>query len=326
MKNLLKLGEEKLEVLPSRDKIRLPKNVWGRYQEDYDNGRVERFFTTNIGHNWDEVYSKYCKLEWLPKQYKNMETVRQHITVDTFIKDEKVHFIEKYGSGEKTIESAFYKRDILYIHPTTKILCSYRGKHINYKKKHAEQDAKTMRILGDYHQLLKFDGIWHEVKGKVVPSDIVVIDGLHWRKSNFEPVYRERRNEHVIGVERELLLPGGIKTKTYKIIDGKIAVPDVPYGYRYEKKPIGPRDRMIEEKTSRPAWSWRNVDRNRLKITLCRQLGRKELKHHGLKNDVKIFGPRCKKCGGVAGKDCLYHICSVCDKYKEDCKCYGDRR
>jgi hypothetical protein len=59
---------------------------------------------------------------------------------------------------------------MFYVHPKTKILCHYKPKKVNYRKIQEEEEAKTFRILGDYHQLLKFDGIWYEVKGKIIEN------------------------------------------------------------------------------------------------------------------------------------------------------------
>lgn len=300
MKNLLsKIEREKLDDLPTKDKIRIPADRWGRYRQDYPHTKVWRFFRSQVGHNWDEVYSKYCKLDWIPKQYKNMEQVRWVVTVDTFLKDGKVCFIDRF-SGESTVESTYYHKEVLYVHPETKTLCLYSGKHVDWKKKRAEEEAKTLKILGDYHQLLKLNGIWYEVKGEPVKPNIVKIDGLHWRITDRKPSFFTRTCIFNGKVFSEIIPPDG----PYKIIDGKIAYPcSEPSPYN---RTVGPKDRMIKDNVKRPVWTWRDVDTNSVKIILFKQLNHKELKYHGLTNDTPVDGTVCKKCGGISGKTCLY--------------------
>ena len=307
MKNLAVKNEELLEELPSHSKMRpAPKagRVYPRYEDRWYNfpySKIERFLKSNVGNVWDDVYSKYCHLEWLHKRFKNREWAERNIIVNTFMKDGKVWHVD--SNGEYPIgEYRYGRQDTYYIHPKTKLLCLIKHKPSNYSKKYAEKEAKTMRILGDYHQLLKINGIWYEVRGKPKESDIIEIDGLHYRhvKCNVPPMFGSG----------------------YKNINGKWYVP-CQDRQKYLGKPIGPRDRMILNREDIPL-SWRLRNDDSITITLYRQLNSKDLHKYGLKNDVVLMGKVCKKCGGEVGKVCIFHVCTNCGKYKgEDCKCPG---
>lgn len=324
MKNLALEKPEKLEELSNHARMRqndnLARGIRGHYhnRNDYPWKRVWRFIASNIGKNWDEVYSKYCKLDWVPHRFKTTEQIGHTVILNTFCRDGEVWYYTKYSSGESRMSDEY--RESFYVHPKNKILCRQVPKRNDRKKEYAIEQAKTMRVLGHYHQLLKLNGIWHEVKGEPVKSDIIEIDGLHYLLSNFKII-------------RKPYVHGGIEVKTidfplgaptdgnYKIIGEKVYE---PYKYhRNDKNKVGPKDRLLEENPKRSLYYGQRKNHDSVKITLCRQLNSKELKKHGIQNDRNIVGIRCKKCGGIAGRDCINHICSACGKYyKEDCKCY----
>ena len=297
MKNLANLIEDSIEYvdnLPSRDKVRPPKDGRDHYKgEDYPWKKVYRFLVSRVGRPWDRVFSEYVHLDWIPRQYKTENQIAHSVILNTFIKDGKVWYFDRgYFSGERPIEEScggFYcHSEVFYVHPQTKILCYYKPKKIDYKKRMAKEEAKTFRILGNYHQLVKIKGIWHEVKGEPVESDIVVIDGLHYRKVKTKPLPQPP----TMTFFGRKVVPD---KPPYKMVDGKYLVP-VDYRWRDENK-IGPRDRLIDDNYKDSIW--RRLDYNSVKITVYRQLNHKELKKHGLKNDVKIVGKPCKVCGNI---------------------------
>lgn len=75
-------------------------------------------------------------------------------------------------------------------------------------------------------------------------------------------------------------------------------LPDDSLVWNKERK--APHDILLESNSTSYWWSpYRDKSHPYVKITLKRQLGSKELKHHGLKNDLPDEGvPRCEKCGG----------------------------
>ena len=293
MKNLANLIEESIESidnLPSRDKVRPPEDGRDHYKGcDYPWGKVYRFLTSRVGRPWDRVFSEYVHLDWIPRQYKTQEQISHSVLLNTFMRDGKVWYYDKYlSNNERQLEDCggyWRHSELLYVHPTTKVLCYYKPKRIDYKKQQAEERAKTFRILGDYHQLIKTNGIWHEIKGEPVKSEIIEINGLHYRP--------------LIG----LPLP----SKSCKMIGGQIYM-GCP---RDDRKTIGPRERMMEENDPnyrRNYYRFNSKNYDSVKITHCRQLNSKELKKHGLKNDVKpITYKKCEVCGNYGDKEPCYH-------------------
>ena len=296
MKNLANLIEDSIEYvdnLPSRDKVRPPKDGRDHYKgEDYPWKKVYRFLTSRVGRPWDHVFSEFVHLDWIPRQYKTENQIAHSVLFNTFMRDGKVWYFDKYlSNNERQLEDCggyWRHSELFYIHPVTKLLCYYKPKKIDYKKRMAKEEAKTFRILGDYHQLVKIKGIWHEVKGEPIESDIVVIDGLHYRKVKTKPLPQPP----TMTFFGRKVVPD---KPPYKMVDGKYLVP-VDYRWRDENK-IGPKDRLIDDDYKDSIW--RRLDYHSVKITLYRQLNHKELKKHGLKNDVKIVGKPCKVCGNV---------------------------
>ena len=94
----------------------------------------------------------------------------------------------------------------LYVDPDTRLVCvSKPHKRPNYAKEQQEKRNQMVRILGDYHQLLKINGIWYEVKGtpkelmntfsmwlhryrRCGPRDILIgEDHAWWRRGSERP-------------------------------------------------------------------------------------------------------------------------------------------
>jgi len=319
VKNLTVEKEEWLEELPSHSGMRkaaLADRIFQRDRGLYCScpwKKIDRFLKSNVGKPWDEVYSKYCHLEWLDKVFKNREWGEKNVIMNTFMKDGKVWHID---NGEYPVGGCRYgKRDTYYVHPKTKILCFIKHQPTNWAKNRAKEEAKTMKILNDYHQLLKVDGIWYEVKAVPREPKHVVINGLHYRYIKESTI---EQHDFKLGVGTKVNKPDDIG---YVRINGRLAVPCSGPRYR-DCKSIGHRDRMILDRKN-ISLSWRWINRDSITITLQRQLNRKDLKKYGLKNDVIVLRDTCKKCGGEIGKICFSHVCHKCGKYRgEDCKCY----
>lgn len=335
MKNLLVLDTEKLEELPKKQR-RDPKenhnerlySKWYKWRSSYPYKKVEHFLKDNRGNHIDEVYSKYCKLEWLDKSFKNREWFSKNVYLTTELKDNKI-LVHKEGRYFETLDDTAWISDCYYVHPESHTLKYWHRSYINWKKKHKEEQSKICRILGDYHQLLKLDGVWHEVKAEPIKSNIVKIDGRHWKVLDCPVVYHERTSEHVRGVERELVLPASIdqSEREYKIVNGKIAIPYVQPMFCWNiERECGSKDVMITSTNTNNfdkylvrGWKWKSG----IKLISCKQCGHKMLKKHGLKNDLKIDGPKCKKCGGIVGKVCKYHFCRKCRlMVADECTCF----
>lgn len=294
MKNLSNIDIEKIEKLPQKSKVRFESDFDRRsYRWDFPWNKVHRFLVSRTGKKWDEIFSEYVHLEWIPTQYRNQHQMRNMVVFDTFMKEGKIWYYENRGhfvystsdknkggvNNEHLIEDYnAWRGECFYIHPTTKILCFHkRIPKSDYKKKQSELTAKTFRVLGNYHQLVKVYGTWYEVKGKPTPSDIFEYKGLHYK-------YIKTCN---------------LVDDNYIKIDGKLAVP-VSYG-RYRDKSIGPRECMVSGICKNFPYNFDgdSKDYHSIKLTLYRQLNSKQLKKYGLTNDLKGFEKRCEKCGNT---------------------------
>ena len=313
MKNLAEKDIEAVEELPSRAKVRPPDGGWGHYNDDYPWNKVDRFLHSRVGKKWDDVYSEFHRLEWVPARHKNLEQLEHSILFHTFMKDGKVWYFDKYlSNGERPIDELatpnnyYYSRDdVFYIHPESKLLLYKKKKsNSNYTKRRKAEDAKTFRVLGDYHQLLKLRGTWFEVKGKPVKDEVIKVDGLHYREVPLKPwqkIINGQLISEITTVSSGMVSGRIVPEKTYyKIWQGKLLEPvKTLYGYKYRSRDsdIGPRDRMISDGVY--SFQTRHANSDSVKITLYRQLSSKDLKKYGLKNDIKLpFGKRCDVCGG----------------------------
>jgi len=280
---------DEIEDLPSRDAIR-PRGVWFRYGEDMPWKKVHRFLVSRVGEFWNDIFSEYVHLEWVPEKYKTREQIANSVLVNTYMKDGKVYYFDKYcdrDNNEKTIDDyRFGYGDCFYVHPITGKLCYRQTKKSCHKKEHAEKLAKTFRILGDYHQLIKRNGVWYEVKGKPIESDVVIIDGLHYKYIKSIPEI-EQSDTYFFGRK---VVPDKLP---YKIFNGRYIV---PHTYHNKGKPIGPRDCMDKSVDYNTSF-YNRFDYDSIKITLSRQLNKKELKKYGLTNDKKTIGKSCAVCG-----------------------------
>lgn len=319
MKNLLQhsVDVDSFDELPNRSKI--PKDSRRGYRgrawrSTYPHNKVLRFLESRVGHYWNDVFSEFCHLEWMPEGHKTKEQLSWNVIFETTMKDGVVHFIEE-GSGDiLPLEKHWRNRNMFYIHPTTQRLC-----RVEKKKEETVNKPEKIKILGNYHQLVKVKGFWYEVKGE--PKDenksanIIEKNGLHYQvipEKDLPPIH-----------ERNFAWGKGKNAKDinyfdnhYMIVDGKVVKP-VQRNTRsyYDGNQIGPKDPMVNLEDGiagyyHPYNYGRRWNYDSIKITLYRQLTTKELKRHGLKNDTQpLPTKKCPKCGGF---DCILH------KTKED--------
>lgn len=160
---------EKLEDLPRKAKIREGMGYRDYSHGDYPWKRVKRWILSKVGQNINDVTKEFVKLLWIPKQYRTFHQLSNyHIETNTFLNDKKeicffLRFPSSHSGYQKVNE---YWNDVIYVNPVTKVICFHKQKKTNWTKIYREREAKTMRVLGDYHQLLKLNGIWYEVKAE----------------------------------------------------------------------------------------------------------------------------------------------------------------
>jgi len=207
MKNLLQhLDIEKIEELPSRER----NHDYSWENDDYRGKnfpyrRVMRWLESQEGNHIDSVIHKFVNLKWLLPAYRILDELRRKIEMNTFIENGKICFYSSWCYWGKRgpyriIENEMSK--VIYVHPETRLVCVHRPPtEESWKKLEQKKLNKKLRILGDYHQLYKQNGIWYEVKAepidrgnqksiigwgvKLKPTDIILET-----KSGFMPSFR----------------------------------------------------------------------------------------------------------------------------------------
>ena len=156
------ITEEKLEELPSRERI--IRDSHGQDRTNYPFRKIYNWLHAQVGRPLYQITSDWVRLDWLPKQYRTYSHLCKQIEVNTFIEKGEVYYYARFGyyvftSGPKLVKGEFL--ELLYIHPESELLMLHKPSKIKRVKK-----PETMRVLGDYHQLLKIKGIWFEVRAK----------------------------------------------------------------------------------------------------------------------------------------------------------------
>jgi hypothetical protein len=172
MKNLINDNLDRIENLPIRAPIKQAcreRECRCEYKGWNGRRRVRRWLESKVGEKWAHVGSDFVCLEWVPMEKRTFSFLRDFVITDTFMEKGKVYFLDSSpGHGAcSEVELDTLWSEIFYVHPETRSLAVKRKK---FKKSctkiRKEEEQKTFRILGDYHQLLKIKGIWYEMKGR----------------------------------------------------------------------------------------------------------------------------------------------------------------
>lgn len=264
--NLANLNIDNLDKLPKKERFDAENKSWDKQHNYFPYHRLYRWLCSWVGYSWKSAFSAYLVQDWIPKEYRTFREFSRQVATTTFKKGKKIYYHDDmsfYGESERPVEGS---SDLIYVHPDTQEICLYKAPHINYDKLRAEEKAKYLRILGDYHQIAKIDGIWYEIKAVPVKPEVIEVDGLHYRIV-----------EHT--------LPITITIMGYNVI---------PVQGKQWENPIGPKDPLVTK--------MRDYRKNSdsVRITYYKQLNSAELKKHGVKNDRPKLGvwKKCKICGG----------------------------
>jgi hypothetical protein len=178
-----------LDDLPSYEGKRLVRNVAQKYRwnADVSRSRVERWLKSKVGEDFDNVFSEWTKLSWLPSRLRNLEYFKWFVETEVVFKDDQASFVfhfHRYGFIYPLSNS-------LYLDPNTKkIAFAEPLKKKSWKKAEAEKIAQRCIFLGDYHQLCKIDGIWYEIH--LNPSVNVTIYDYSLKKLVYKTAITEK--------------------------------------------------------------------------------------------------------------------------------------
>jgi len=206
--NLITKDTDNLEELPGREKF--TDHSRDREHDGFPYKRIRRWIDSCVGRNIDDVIHDFVHLNWVPLQERRASTLRRYIEFDTFLKNNEVYYYTEYGMMHQynnynnyvSVKSGCGKT--IYVDPVTKMVSVYMGPSAKSKwiELRNKQFEARCRILGDYHQLCKIDGIWYEVKGEVLPphalgwgyerknpTDILVEPSFSWQNRNTKIPY-----------------------------------------------------------------------------------------------------------------------------------------
>jgi len=167
---------EKLETFPRREAMHRHRPANGcqcswcyeKRTEHYPAGRVLRWLSAHVGTKWDDIVREFVNATWLAPQYRQYSKLCEHVEVNTFMRDKEVwSHADYHPNNEFKIADSYYR--VFYVDPRTHDLCCKKRVPRTRRAVYEEEERKTMRILGDYHQLLRINGIWYEVRGEPGP-------------------------------------------------------------------------------------------------------------------------------------------------------------
>ena len=168
--NLVVKNLEKLEELPNKEK---PTHT---YSDKYYNRnyfpyrRVYRFLRSRVGKLEADIVSEFLKCKWIPATERTYTKFRELVETNTFIKNKEIYYYDEYafnGSFERRVKDHrnhyYYSCSLFYINPIDKTLQIVP----TYPVEPFKKNDNTIKILGDYHQFLKLNGVWYEIKAEL---------------------------------------------------------------------------------------------------------------------------------------------------------------
>ena len=196
--------DDYLENLPRREKFQDHSRDCYNPNSDFPWRHFCRFLESCVGRHIDDVIHDYVNADWVPVRERLASKIADVVVMNTFMENGEIyHYGRKYGHGiEKVSELNRYNYiPALYVHPDTRILCKVeRVSRKTWCTIQQKERDKVVKILGDYHQLLKLNGIWYEVKAEVDvntnfiyytrgPHEILIGDSLYtWYSKDRKPV------------------------------------------------------------------------------------------------------------------------------------------
>jgi hypothetical protein len=191
--------EEKLENLPSRE-----RNHDYSWENDKYFGwnfswrRMQRWLESNLGKNVDTVIHNYVHAKWVPKEFRLAHNLRRHLEFNTFVgEDKKIYYYSDYPTPWRDRDDSAMPveggQKIFYVHPVSKTICIYTPPtRKSYQKKQQEARDARCRILGNYNQLYKLNGIWYQIKAGIIsnPTNLKPHDIILETIINFPPSFK----------------------------------------------------------------------------------------------------------------------------------------
>lgn len=180
------MREEKLEELPKFEKT-AKSDIW-EYRSNFPYKRTMNWIEGNVGKNIDGIAHRFVNLYWLPVEYRNLGTLFRYVQNNTFLENGEVHYFDDTPCRQQhSYKVSDQSCRVYYVHPVSKALEVWRPlKRESFLSRNKREQAKYLRVLAPYHQLVKKDGIWYEVKAQII-EDLKFTDGVFM--NNFYYLY-----------------------------------------------------------------------------------------------------------------------------------------
>lgn len=173
--NLVIKSEDELDDMASFERFPDLSRDDGRghyFGCDFPYSRLKRWLRSKVGQNIDMVISDFCHAEWIPKAQRTVAKFKEMVETSTFEKGGKIYYNSRYNTEPQLVDGHTHFRGYLfYVNPRSRALEYFKRTPEDYKAIHQQELDKRVRILGNYHQLYKQDGIWYEVKGEKTDTE-----------------------------------------------------------------------------------------------------------------------------------------------------------
>lgn len=171
-------GQDKLDNLPSREpSAKRWRDCGGRSNFPYNH--LYRWLEANVGKNFDSVIHEFVNANWVPIESRQAHELYRNVEIHTFMENGKVWYYDRYAHGPNGFKRMVEKEGTrtFYVDPRTRQLAVFKPRqNQDYMTRYRAERRARMRVIGDYHQIYKQNGIWYEVKGKPVETSPTAYD------------------------------------------------------------------------------------------------------------------------------------------------------
>lgn len=163
--NYANVREDVMDRMPSKESFKGNKDYNYRGTgNNFPYCRFKRWLESKEGNDIDDISSEYIKLKWIPVEYRRVSSLSRYVEMNTFMVGDKVAYYSDSCMDIWIVGESNYRKEY-YVDPCSYKLCIFRPRKVVYKR---EDD--NVRVIGEYHQYNRVNGIWYEVKAEVVDN------------------------------------------------------------------------------------------------------------------------------------------------------------
>lgn len=147
--------------MPSRESMRKvdhwdDRDYWG--DDDIPFDRIRRWIKSKVGGSFNNVFSQWSKLKWVPVRERNLRGFKRFVETD-------VVMINKIPFRKDCYRFQHTRITTVYVHPFTNNLTVPRrvAKTPGWYEREKEELSKRFIPITDYSHYCKIKGVWYEV-------------------------------------------------------------------------------------------------------------------------------------------------------------------